>query len=134
MRRIVNSTYISLDGLIQKMDVWHFDYVDDEVTAIQSEDQLAADAVLMGRLTYDSFAAAWPTRTGDDYADRLNAMPKYVASTTLKDPEWNNTTVLEGDLVDAVARLKDEPGGDILMFGFGPVAQTLLQAGLLDEL
>jgi dihydrofolate reductase len=125
---------MSLDGLIERMELWHFDYLDDEATQIQMEDIQAADAVLMGRGTYDVFAKAWPTRTGNEMADRFNSMAKYVASTTLTDPEWNNTTVIDSDLVETIAKLKTQPGQDIIMYGFGPVAQTLLENGLLDEI
>jgi dihydrofolate reductase len=134
MRRIINSTNVSLDGLIDKMELWHFDYVNDELSALVAEDLFACDALLMGRATYDIFASAWPARTGDAVADKFNAMAKYVASSTLKDPEWNNTTVIVGDLVEEVAKLKQQPGQDIIMYGFGPVARTLLDNGLLDEI
>lgn len=89
--------------------------------------------MLMGRATYDAYASSWPDRDGA-YADRLNAMPKYVASTTLTDPAWAGTTVLEGDLVEAVRALKEQDGGPILQHGFGAVTKTLLAAGLVDEL
>lgn len=133
MRRIINSTYITLDGVMEHLEQWHFDYVDDETNAFVSEQLLGSDALLMGRRSYEGHAEAWPSRTGDP-ADKFNAMRKYVASTTLRDPEWNNTVVLQGDLVEEVRKLKDEPGEDILMYGFGPVGATLLEHGLLDEL
>lgn len=133
MRSIVNSTFVSLDGVINHMDKWHFDYVDSENDALALEQIAASDAMLMGRKTYDVYASAWPNRDGD-YAQRINAIPKYVASSTLTDPAWQNTTVLSGDLVHEVRKLKAEPGGPILMHGYGPVAKTLLGAGLLDEL
>lgn len=134
MRQIINSTNLSLDGLINKMELWHFDYVDDELSAIVAEDLSGCDTLLMGRHTYDVFASAWPTRSGDAMADKFNAMTKYVASTTLTDPEWNNTTVIEGNLVDAAGKLKQQPGEDIVTYGFGPVARVLLDNGLLDKL
>jgi dihydrofolate reductase len=89
--------------------------------------------MLMGRKTYEIYAATWPTREGA-YPDLINSMPKYVASTTLASPTWQNTTVLKGDLLPSVQALKDSPGTGILMHGFGPVAKSLAQAGLLDEL
>jgi dihydrofolate reductase len=131
--RIVNSTFVSIDGVINKMEHWHFDYIDAETDEITLEQLRAADAMLMGRVTYEIYAGAWPDRSGT-YPELINAVPKYVASTTLKDPEWNNTTVLRGDLVEAVRELKAEDGGDLLMHGFGPVAATLMRAGLLDVL
>jgi dihydrofolate reductase len=100
-----------------------------------------SDALLMGRETYEVFAAVWPSRSAADdgpgeegFIDRINSMPKYVASTTLKAPlAWNNSTLVEGDLTQAVAKLKQQSGGNILMYGAGPVAHTLMQHGLIDE-
>lgn len=131
--RVVNSTFISLDGVINKMEAWHFDYISDETSEITLEQLRAADAMLMGRTTYEVYAGAWPNRDGE-YPELINAIPKYVASTTLKDPEWNNTTVIEGDVVEFVRELRGKPGGDILMHGFGPVAGELMKNGLLDVL
>jgi dihydrofolate reductase len=133
VRKIVNSTFTSLDGVVNFMDRWHFDFVDAQSDAIALEQAEAADAVLMGRKTYESFAAVWPT-LDTPTARLINASTKYVASTTLSDPAWANTTVLHGDLVGEVAKLKAQPGRDILMYGYGPVAKTLMAAGLLDEL
>jgi dihydrofolate reductase len=132
MRKIINSTYISLDGVTERLQDWHFQYHDDQAVAVATRELLASDAVLMGRKTYDGFATVWPGRS-DEYSDRMNTIQKYVASTTLENPEWTNTSVLEGGLVAEVGRLKEEPGEDIISFGFGSVARTLLAAGLLDE-
>jgi len=131
MGKIVNSTFVSLDGVINHMDRWHFDFVDAESDALTLRQLRAADAMLMGRRTYEIYATAWPGRNGE-YADLINAMPKYVASTTLTDPAWAGTTVLDGDLVEAVTTVKK--GQDILMHGYGPVAKTLVRHGLIDEL
>jgi dihydrofolate reductase len=87
----------------------------------------------MGRRTYDGFAALWPTMSGDPYSDKINAMEKLVASRTLSEPQWNNTTVIDDDLAGAIRRRK-ENGGDIVQYGFGAVSRTLLAAGLIDEL
>jgi dihydrofolate reductase len=132
MGKIINSTFVSLDGVINHMDAWHFDYVDDESGEIALEQLQASEAMLMGRHTYDVYASAWPERDGA-LADRLNAMPKYVASTTLDKADWHNTTVIKANLVAEVAKLK-EGSGDILMHGYGPVANTLILNGLLDVL
>jgi len=132
MGRVINSTFVSLDGVINHMDKWHFDFVDDETTAIALEQLQASESLLMGRNTYAGYAAAWPGRD-DELADRINGMRKYVASTTLKSAGWAHTTVIGSDLVDRVAELREGPG-DILMHGYGPVARTLLANGLLDEL
>ena len=133
MGKIVNSTFVSLDGVINHMERWHFDFVDDESNAIALQQLRDSGAMLMGRHTYDVYAGAWPGRDGD-YADRINAMPKYVVSNTLKTPGWANTTVLEGDWIEAVSRLKQNPDTNILMHGYGPVAKTLMRHGLLDQL
>jgi dihydrofolate reductase len=133
MGTISSSTFISLDGVINHMDRWHFDYIDAESDALALEQLEAATAMLMGRRTYEVYAAVWPGRDGE-YADAINAIPKYVASTTLTDPAWAGTTVLSGELVDAARELRDGEHASILMHGYGPVAKALLQADLLDEL
>ena len=133
MGKIVNSTFISLDGVINHMDRWHFDFVDDESDAVALQQLRDSDALLMGRHTYDVYANVWPGRDGD-YADRMNAVTKYVASTTLQAPKWANTTVLNDDLAEAVTRCKQATERTILMHGYGPVAKTLVRHGLLDEL
>jgi dihydrofolate reductase len=134
MRRIINSTYISLDGVIVDPQTWPTNGVDEEAGVIQGELLFACDAVLMGRHTYDAFAPAWSSRTGDPFSDRMNAMTKYAVSSTLKDAAWNNTTVIDGDLVAAVTKLKEQPGQDIVQYGFGEVSYALMAHGLLDEL
>lgn len=130
MGKFVNSTFVSLDGVINHMDHWHFDYLSDQMNELAIRQLGEADAMLMGRGTYDVYASTWPARDGE-YADRINAIPKHVVSTTLTDPQWNATTVVT--TVEAAAQLK-ETAGTILMHGFGPVAKSLAGAGLLDEL
>jgi dihydrofolate reductase len=132
MGKIINSTFVSIDGVINHMDAWHFAYIDDETDQITLEQIMASDALLMGRNTYDVYASAWPQREGA-YPTKINSIRKYVASTTLDKADWNNTTVIKGDLVAEVSKLKEQPG-DILMHGFGPVARTLIDNGLLDVL
>ena len=107
---------------------------DERAGQIQADLLLACDAVLMGRHTYDGFAPVWPTRSGDPFSDHINTIPKYVVSTTLKDPEWNNTHVIDRDVVGEITRLKQAPGKDIVQYGFGAVSRLLLEHGLLDEL
>ena len=133
MRKIMNSTFITLDGVIENPQDFPGS-VDDESGAIHKELLFGSDAVLMGRRTYEGFAAAWPTRSGDAYSDRINSMPKYVVSSTLRNPAWHNTTVIDGDPVPAIQRLKEQPGKDISQYGFGPLSRTLVEHGLLDEL
>ncbi|HEY7488344.1 MAG TPA: dihydrofolate reductase family protein [Streptosporangiaceae bacterium] len=132
MGKVINSTFVSIDGVINHMEVWHFAYIGDQPDQIALDQIEASDALLMGRHTYEVYASAWPQRDGV-YADKINSIPKYVASKTLDKADWNNTTVIKGDLVTEVARLKEQ-GADILMHGFGPVANTLITNGLLDEL
>ena len=136
MRRIINSTYISLDGVIEGPHLWPSlgRPGDERADQIQTELLLSCDAVLMGRRTYDGFAPVWQTRSGDPYSDRINTMPKYVVSTTLKDPEWNNTRVIDRDVAAEIERLKAAPGNDIVQYGFGAVSTLLMEHGLLDEL
>jgi dihydrofolate reductase len=133
MGKIVSSTFVSLDGVINHMDRWHFDFIDAESDAIALRQLHNSQAMLMGRRTYEIYAQAWPGRDGE-YADLINATAKYVASSTLQNPAWANTTVLDGDLAESVTRLKQDPELNLLMHGYGPVAKTLLRHGLLDEL
>lgn len=135
MRKLINSTYISLDGVIENPHHWPSSGEDDGTGGkIQTDLLLTCDAVLMGRRTYDGFAPVWMTKSGDPLSDRMNSMKKYVFSTTLTDPEWTNTTVLTGDVATEVAKLKDQPGENIVQYGFGQVSQALLEADLIDEL
>jgi dihydrofolate reductase len=136
MRRIVNSTYISLDGVIQDPQDWPGNGTEPDDTGLKVQTDLlfACDAVLMGGRTYPGFARAWMARSGDPYSDRINSMTKYVVSSTLRDPEWSNTTVISGDAIAEIRRLKEQPGLDIVQYGFGQLSYALLEHGLLDEL
>jgi dihydrofolate reductase len=130
--KIINSTFVSIDGVINHMDVWHFAYSNDESNRIAMDQLRASESLLLGRNTYEVYASAWPGRDGE-MPEKINSMQKYVASTTLDKAEWNNTTVIKGDLVAEVTQLKKQ-GGDIMVHGFGPVAHTLMTNGLLDVL
>lgn len=135
MRKLINSTYITLDGVIEN-PMWTVPYFDDEAAAFAGFQTSTADALLMGRATYDGMSAAWPTRDESDPstgAAYFNNVKKYVASTTLTDPAWKNSEVLQGDLVEEVAKLKAQDGGDILQYGYGSVTTQLIRAGLVDE-
>jgi dihydrofolate reductase len=135
MRRIINSTYISLDGVIENPQDWPASEVEDDAgTLIQTELLFACDAVLMGRRTYEGFAPVWTTRSGDPFSDRINSMAKYVVSSTLTEPAWSNTTVISGDPVAEIQRLKAEPGMNIVQYGFGQLSYALMEHSLLDEL
>jgi dihydrofolate reductase len=119
MRKIINSTYISLEGVVERPQEWPS--VGDrgpKGDEIQAELLLACDALLMGRRTYEGFAPVWPALSGDPVSDRINSMKKYVVSSTLTDPEWTNTSVISGDPVDEIRRLKEAPGRDIVQYGY----------------
>jgi dihydrofolate reductase len=136
MRRIINSTYISIDGVVQDPQNWTFDYRDEGAAAFAHDQLFECDALVMGRRTYEGFIGYWPTATDDDgTADRMNSIAKYVVSDSLRDPAWNNTTVVGRAELPALAReLKQKPGQDIIQYGYGPVTAALLSEGLLDEL
>jgi dihydrofolate reductase len=139
MRKITAGLFIALDGVVEAPDQWHFPYFNDEMGAAVGGQLGAADTILLGRKTYDSFAGAWPDREvggGEDaeFAKKLGDTRKIVVSRQHLRFTWRNTEQIEGDLVDAIAALKDEPGGDIGMSGSVSVVRELLAAGLLDEL
>jgi dihydrofolate reductase len=133
MGKIISSFFISLDGVVEAPDQWHFPYFNDEMGAVVSAGLEKNEALLMGRKLYDEWAAYWPDSTDEPFATQLNNMPKYVISSSLKNPAWNNTTVLPGD-VDAIRRFKESIGGDIGMSGSASTVRWLLANGLLDEL
>jgi dihydrofolate reductase len=136
MRRIINSTYITLDGIIEDPQDWpsgrHED--DGQGRQVQNELLLGCDALLLGRRTYEGFAPVWTAMAGDPFADHMNAMEKWVVSSTLTDPTWNNSEVIGTDVAAEIARRKAQDGRDIVQYGFGPVTDLLLTHGLLDEL
>lgn len=133
MRKLIVSTYMTLDGVIEN-PMWTMPYWNDEIAQFQTEDLFTSDALLLGRETYEGFKDAWSARAGSDaFADRMNSLPKYVASRTLQAAEWN-ATVLQGDLPAAIAKLKQQPGQNILKYGGGELLHTLLQHKLMDEL
>jgi dihydrofolate reductase len=142
MGRIVVTEFVSLDGVVEapgggedfKHGGWSFEISrGDEGDAFKLEETMSSTALLLGRKTYEGFAAAWPSRDGE-FADKFNSMPKYVVSRTLRSPEWNNTTVLEGDVLQAVAKLKEQLNGEIVVHGSPQLVQTLLEHDLIDEL
>ncbi len=134
MRRIIVTEFISLDGVIQDPHHWHFEFWSDEMGAYKFNEVMTHDAQLLGRVTYEGFAAAWPEyQDGAGFADRMNGMPKYVVSTTLENPAWNNTHVIRENVVEALQALKDEPGQDILVAGSGKLINSLMDSGVIDE-
>lgn len=134
MRKVIGTLFISLDGVVESPDKWQFDHFDDGM--LQSmQDQLAMqDTVLLGRVTYDEWASYWPTSSDEPFATYINNIPKYVVSTTLKQADWNNTTILSGDLKEEINRLKQQPGEAIGTAGSPGLVRSLLENDLLDEL
>jgi dihydrofolate reductase len=134
MRKLIESTYISLDGMVAGDSFWaaQMQFRDDKHVAYNTKLLEAADALVLGRQTYEVFAASWPDAT-DDLANRLNALPKYVASRTLTDATWN-AEILQGDVVEAVASVKQAGDGTLLKYGTGSFSRTLLEGGQVDEL
>jgi dihydrofolate reductase len=133
MRKLIESTLVSLDGVIGDPQAWASEYFDDEATVLALQQLLVTDAMLMGRRTYEMFAATWPAYTSE-YADRMNNIRKYVFSSTLDTTEWSNSVIISGDPGDAVAELKQQGDGDLVMYGHGPLGQALLERHLIDEL
>jgi dihydrofolate reductase len=143
MRKIIVSEFLSLDGVMEapgpshdfKHAGWTMPFRNEKIGAFKRDELFSGDALLLGRKTYDGFAAAWPKMKDEQgFAERMNGYPKHVASTTLKDPTWNNSHVFSAPLADSVRALKEQPGGDILMYGSGKLAGELLQLGMVDEL
>jgi dihydrofolate reductase len=136
MRRIINSTYITVDGVIENPQDWpsgrHAD--DGRAGEIQTDLLLSCDALLLGRRTYEAFAPVWTAKSDDPYSDHINAMEKWVVSRTLTAATWSNSEVISTDVAEEIARRKAQPGADIVQYGFGPVTDLLLAHGLLDEL
>ena len=142
MGRIVVTEFVSLDGVMEDpggsenfaQGGWSFKISrGDEGDKFKLDETFASEALLLGRVTYEGFAEAWPSRDGE-FADKFNNMPKYVVSSTLAAPEWKNSTVLKGDLVEEVEKLKREQDGDIVVHGSARLVQTLIEHDLVDEL
>ena len=134
MRKIIASSQASMDAVIENPQNWAFDYANDEFFTYASEQLFARDTLIMGRVTYEGFAEAWSAQAGsNDFADRMNSLPKYVASRTLKEPLKWNANLIKGDVAKEIAKLKEQPGQNILQYGSGELTRTLLQHGLIDE-
>jgi dihydrofolate reductase len=141
MGKLVVTEFVSLDGVMQapggedfKYPGWSFAFDrGEDGNQFKLDETLETDALLIGRVTYESFAGAWPSREGE-FADKFNSMPKYVVSSTLENPEWNNTTVLKGDAVAAAAKLKQDIDGIVQVPGSLRLVQALIEADLVDEL
>ena len=132
-RKVVASTYITLDGFIDEPGMWSFPFWSEEAAQFKSRELSASDAQLLGRLTYEGFAAAWPTMQGTgEFGEKMNSMPKYVASRTVDTATWN-ATIIKGDVADKVRELKQEDGGDLLIGGSGQLIDYLTTHDLIDE-
>jgi dihydrofolate reductase len=135
MRKLVVSEFVSLDGVMEEPS-WTFQFESEERDRFKFDELSASGDLLLGRVTYEGFAAAWPQmeeQTGE-YGAWMNGYPKLVVSTTLEEPlEWNNSTLVKGEVAEEVSRLKEQPGKDILIFGSGDLVNTLMQHDLIDE-
>ena len=133
MRRVIISTYVTMDGVIESPEKWSLKFWNDEHAKYAHDQLFASDALLLGRVVYQGFADAWPSRT-NEFANRMNSLPKYVVSTTLEEPlEWNNSRLIKENVAEEVSKLKRQPGQDILMYGSADLMHTLMQYDLIDE-
>ena len=143
MRRIVVTEFMSLDGVFEapgpdgsgfKYEGWTMNYGNDEFMNFKNDELKAADAQLLGRITYEAFAIAWPKMKGDEFGVKFNSMKKYVVSKTLKKAEWENSEIISKDFVKEIAKLKTGKGKDIIVYGSGQLVSFLLELGLIDEI
>jgi dihydrofolate reductase len=134
MRKIKSNFFISLDGVVESPDKWHFPYFNDEMGEAVGAGFATTDAMLMGRVLYDEWAAYWPDHADQPFGDVINGMRKYVVSNSLQTADWQNTEVIGGDAATALRELKGRDGGDISMSGSATTVRWLLREGLLDEL
>ena len=138
MRKLIETTQVSLGGEVGSIQDWVFPFLDEELKAYTKQQLFEADSLLLGRSTYEKLSAAYPTMNGGDsrtfteFIGRMNSIPKYVASTTLRETTWN-ATVIEGDVASFVKELKQQPGGNVIKYGNGPLDVTLMDDGLIDE-
>ena len=142
MRKVIVSEFVSLDGVVEdpggseksKHGGWTWGYWNDEIGKFKLDEIFATGALLLGRVTYEGFAAAWPSMKDEQgFADQMNSLPKHVVSRTLEKLDWNNSRQVKGNIAEEVSRLKQQPGGDILIFGSGELVRELMQHDLIDE-
>ncbi len=131
MRKLVVTEFVSLDGVMEAPS-WTGEFWNDDIAAFKRAESEASHALLLGRITYEGFAQAWPNST-DEGADKINGMPKYVVTTTLDRADWNNSTIIRDNVMAEIARLKQQDGGDILVYGSGMLVDSLMEAGLVDD-
>jgi len=132
MGKITATAFITLDNVVEDPHLWSGEFQSEDTGEYNTAVLRDADAMLLGRVTYEGFAAAWPSRSGDYFSDRFNSMPKYVVSDTLETADWNNTTIVSGNAVEQIRELKAEQ--NLLIWGSPTLVQSLLDAGLVDEL
>ncbi len=142
MRKVVVSEYVTLDGVMEdpggaegfEHGGWSFQFWNEEAAKFKFDELFTSDALLLGRVTYQGFAKAWPSMTDEaGFADRMNSLPKFVVSTTLEEVAWNNSRLIKGNIAEEVYKLKQQPGQDILIAGSGELVHTLMQHDLIDE-
>jgi dihydrofolate reductase len=133
MRNVIVSIFVTLDGVTEAPETWSLKYWNDDIAKFKHDELFSADALLLGRVTYEGFAASWPKRKGDPFTDRMNGIRKYVVSTTLTNPDWNNSSHLTGDAAAEVSQLKRETGQDLLIHGSTTLVNALMPHGLIDE-
>lgn len=131
--RLVATEYLSLDGMFEEPGHWSLPFFNDQAAQFKSRELQASDALLLGRLTYQGFAAAWPTMEGTgEFGEKMNTMPKYVVSSTLQQVEWAGSVLVTGDLIGEISKLKDQPGQDLLLSGSARLFNALRRANLID--
>ena len=143
MRQLIATEYVTVDGVMEApggeqslgpRGGWSFQYWNDEASKFKFDELFASDTLLLGRVTYQIFAAAWPSRTDEQgFADRMNSLPKYVVSTSLEKLDWNNSHLIKENVVEEVSRLKQQRGQNILLYGSADLVHTLMQHNLIDE-
>jgi dihydrofolate reductase len=130
--RVVVAEFMTLDGVVEAPEKWSLPYWNDDISNFKRDELFASEAHLLGRVTYEGFAAAWPSRS-DEFADRMNSLPKYVVSTTLQHPTWLDTHVIRDDVAGEISRLRQQRGRDMLVAGSSTLVQTLVKYDLVDE-
>lgn len=134
MAKIIVTEFITLDGVIHAPNEWSFPYWNDEIADFKNKEIKDVGAMLLGRVTYEGFAAAWPGRTDEaGYADKFNSMPKYVVSTTMEKADWNNSKIINENIFDEIRKLKKESKDDIIIFGSGKLIKSLIKNDLIDQ-
>ena len=131
MGKLTITSFITLDNIVEDPHLWSMQFQSDDTGEVNDEALKEADALLLGRVTYDGFAAAWPSRSGDPYSDKFNAMPKYVVSTSLDRADWNNSTIIRDDVVDRVRALKEDQ--NLLVWGSPTLVKFLVENDLVDD-